>query len=121
YSYLWDEAGRDAHLVSSIGTDRTLRVSDPNLEGGFVERTWHVNADNECKLCHDGAAKFVLGFTPNQLHRLSSGSGLDANEQLATLVAQGVVSDSERLPKTDPARLVDPSDTTQSLDDRARS
>ena len=35
--------------------------------GELRERTWHVNATNECKLCHNAGPRFVLGFVPNQL------------------------------------------------------
>ena len=66
YSYLWDEAGQDAQLVDPAGAIRPLLLA----EGGAVraERTWRVNATNECKLCHNAGPRFVLGFVPNQLN-----------------------------------------------------
>ncbi|HEY2411277.1 MAG TPA: PQQ-dependent sugar dehydrogenase [Pirellulaceae bacterium] len=107
YSYLWDDANRDAVLVDAIGTNRPLQVADAAASDGKRERTWHVNATNECKLCHNAGPKFVLGFVANQL-------------DYSLLAAQGVV---HRLSAVDDEkwRLVDPRDTKQSLDDRARS
>ena len=100
YSYLWDDAGSDATLVDAIGADRPVRTN-----GEESERTWHVMATNECKLCHNGESGYVLGFVPNQL-RLSS---LD--------VLQNAPFDRP----DDPLRLVNPHDRVEKLDDRARS
>src|SRR6185312_4855344 len=94
YTYLWDEAGKDAYLVDSIGADQPLRVADAAAKGGFAERTWHAGAVNECKSCHNAESGFVLGFTPNQLNRAArgGGEGTDAGGagQLALLAAQGI-------------------------------
>jgi putative heme-binding domain-containing protein len=114
YSYLWDEHGKDAHLVSSIGANRALRILDAAAENGFTERTWHVSAINECKLCHNAGSQFVLGFVPNQLN-------ISTTNQLLGLVSQEVLAGVNAIPDDDPARLVDPHDESQSLDDRARS
>src|SRR5262245_57309866 len=61
YCFAWEEIGRDAQLVDSIGANRPLRVADAKANGGLVERTWHINATNECKLCHNAGPRFVLG------------------------------------------------------------
>jgi putative heme-binding domain-containing protein len=118
YSYLWDEAGRDAQLVASIGTNRPLKVADSSSSGELHERTWHVNATNECKLCHNAGPRFVLGFVPNQLD-----CAIDGASQLALLAAQKVINKTPTLTPThdDPLRLVNPRDARHSLDDRARS
>ena len=50
YSYLWDDANRDAILVDATGTNRPLQVGDTAATNSKRERTWHVNATNECKL-----------------------------------------------------------------------
>jgi putative heme-binding domain-containing protein len=97
-------------LADSTGARRTLKVADAEAKEGFVERTWHVNAVNECKLCHNAGANFVLGFVPEQL-----------GDELQRLVEVGVV------PKAPPAesgasmKLVTPHDTAETIDDRARS
>lgn len=99
YSYLWDEKGEEAHLVDSIGTTRS-----------FEERTWHVNAVNECKMCHNVESGYVLGFVPNQ-----------QESQLSTLAERGIIAKGVEVDRADPLRLVDPHDLSQDLDDRARS
>lgn len=121
YSYLWDESNTDATLVDSIGANRPLRLADPETKGGYRERTWHVNAVNECKLCHNAGPKFVLGFVANQLNRPAGGGESTGANQLAMLAAQGVLEKQLVVPSDSPLKLVDPHDTTQSLDDRARS
>lgn len=121
YSYLWDEAGRDAQLVDSIGANRPLRFAHPALKGSVVERTWRVNATNECKLCHNAGPRFVLGFVPNQLNRSVAASDSGAANQLAVLAAQGVIAKAPTIADVDPSRLVDPRDSSHTLDNRARS
>lgn len=109
YSYLWDEAGTEAHLVDGIGTARPLQIPDAKSAGGISQRTWQVNAVNECKLCHNPGSDAVLGFRPEQL-------GL---AQMETLEAQAVIAVSNAAKKVAP--LTDPHDATAELNDRARS
>jgi putative heme-binding domain-containing protein len=116
YSYLWNDAGTDAELVESTGRNRTLKV--PGKDGP-VERTWHVNAVNECKLCHNAESRNVLGFVPQQLTRPVAGSkGANESTWLASI---GVLENYFAPKEDDPANLVDPHDAKQKLDDRARS
>lgn len=122
YSYLWDETGKDARLVEATGTRRPLQVTDATTKNGTLERTWQVNATNECKLCHEAGAGFVLGFSLNQLNRPSrDGSESQTENQLSQLAAQGVLVAAPTVAASDPRRLVDPHDANQKLDDRARS
>lgn len=106
YSYLWDEAGKDATLVDSIGADRAVQPDNG------PERTWHASALNECRLCHNAGSGFVLGFVPNQL---------DKADQLAALMQQNVITKTEKLAADSPSRLVNPHDDSHPLNDRARS
>ncbi|MCH7729013.1 MAG: PQQ-dependent sugar dehydrogenase, partial [Planctomycetes bacterium] len=106
YSYLWNDKGTDAVLVDSIGANRPLQVE--NRAGVKQQRTWHVSATNECKLCHNAGSRFILGFVPNQLE-----------DQLSTLTTKNVLSVSPNV--MDAQRLVDPHDKSKMLDDRARS
>jgi putative heme-binding domain-containing protein len=145
YSYLWDESGRDATLVDAAGASRPLKV-----EGAALDRTWHVNAVNECKLCHNAGPKFVLGFTLAQLDRpiasgaaiaggtaavegrtaavagrtaagTGAGAAAGASSQLDLLAAQGVIAERPVVAANDPSILVDPHDASQPLESRARS
>ena len=118
YSYLWNEAGDDAQLVEPTGANRPIRSADTS--GTLAERTWHVNAVNECKLCHNSAAGFVLGFTPFQLDGRTA-SAANSGGQLGTLAAQGVIASLAPPANDDPSQLVDPHDASQTLDARARS
>jgi putative heme-binding domain-containing protein len=115
YSYLWDDAGQDAELAPSIGASRAIQAPDPLAPERLSERTWHVNAVNECKLCHNAESGTALGFNASQFHRLGQGE----LNQLFTLRSQGVVESGEGI--LDATRLVDPTDKSATLDDRARS
>ncbi len=106
YSYLWTDEGTDAFLVDSIGADRPLHMADS--AGEAHERTWHVSATNECKLCHNAGSQFVLGFRPNQLEG-----------RLASLTAQRVLQKEPQVATA--SKLVNPHDESHSLEDRARS
>ena len=124
YSYLWDDEGGDARLVDSSGTDRELTYATPgNAASEINEMTWHVNAENECRMCHNAGSGFVLGFEPNQLNLLTPATTSLRSSQLRALAARKVIIPMEPLSRLDnnPARLVDPQDESQSLNDRARS
>ena len=121
YSYLWDEAGKDAHLVVSIGANRALQLSGSDRNDRSTERTWHVGAQNECKLCHNAGSQFVLGFVPNQLSRPYDDDDSNSVTHLAALAAQNVIRESPSIAADDPMQLVDPHDKSQDLNDRARS
>jgi len=121
YSYLWDDAGEEAFLVESIGANRTLRTPDAEAKGAAADRTWHVNATNECRLCHNAESGYVLGFVAHQLDRPAMGAESNNTNQLAMLAAQGVLAQAPAVAKDDPLRLVDPHDQSQPLEDRARS
>ncbi|QDU27161.1 Soluble aldose sugar dehydrogenase YliI precursor [Anatilimnocola aggregata] len=119
YSYLWNEAGTDAELVDSIGTQRGLKIPSKDAKEGFVERTWRASAVNECKLCHNAESRNVLGFVPHQLTRLVASSG--GETELTRLSAMKAVAKAPTNSADDQLRLVDPHDAAQPLDERARS
>jgi putative heme-binding domain-containing protein len=119
YSYLWDDDGKDAQLVDSIGAQRTFKLPDKSAKEGFVERTWRVSAVNECKLCHNAESRNVLGFTPHQLTRAVQGSA-GANE-MTHLFSIKAITEELHVSADDPLRLVDPHDEKQGIEDRARS
>lgn len=104
YSYLWDDAGQDATLVESIGGSRPIQPE------GVPARTWHVNAVNECKLCHNAESGNVLGFVPDQF-------SISAR---MTLAEQGVFP-AIQSPQEIRDQLINPHDEKNPLNARARS
>nr|MBC8291164.1 PQQ-dependent sugar dehydrogenase [Planctomycetota bacterium] len=116
YSYVWKvppvrfSEPLDATLVGAEGTRN--QVVTGIGESGLLGPTRHINAENECRMCHNAASGFVLGFELNQLN---------GQDQLNQLAANEVLASRPELPKRNPGRLVDPNDKKQSLDDRARS
>ena len=117
YSYLWDDSGKDARLVDSIGAHRVVD-SQPPSPGS--RKTWRVSAQNECKLCHNAGSHFVLGFVANQLNRPAPHK-TQLIKQLRLLAGQKVVAEMDQPAEDDVHRLVDPHDASQPLADRARS
>lgn len=109
YSYRWDAQLGDGVLV----------------EGGAVEsiqgQDWIFPSTAQCNVCHTAAAGNTLGLEDAQLNRNFTypSTGRTAN-QLVTLsdifVLNGIL-----LNPPAPVTLVDPSDSAESLDDRARS
>jgi putative heme-binding domain-containing protein len=85
----------------------------------MTERTWHSNAVNECKLCHNAGPGFVLGFVGNQLAGAVSGNS--PSDQLESLLAQEVISSIPEAARSESHRLVNPRDESLDLNDRARS
>lgn len=121
YSYLWNDDKSDATLVDSAGRDHEFRYSLPGAARDEVEeRSWHANAENECRMCHNAGSGFVLGFVPNQLDRAIRASNESRQNQLDSLASKKVIARASR-PGDPRGKLVDPHDETQSLNDRARS
>jgi putative heme-binding domain-containing protein len=115
YTYAWTNSlsgePLDALLVDFAGADQQV-VTGAGDDGVHLGPVRHFSAENECRLCHNAGSGFVLGFSPNQLN---------VTDQLARLVSEKTISSHPRLTTDNPGRLVDPHDTKQSLDDRARS
>lgn len=127
FSYLWNADGTDATLVPSAGTATQVTWPDAAAPTGTSERTWRTSAVNECRLCHNAGPGFVLGFTRLQLASAQGTTGAAAS-QLEVLRQQQLLradmpaaTDGSQNSHTASLRLVNPQDTTQSLDDRARS
>ena len=120
YSYLWNDAGTDAELVSSVGTTRSVQWPDANAAGQFTEHTWHSNAINECRLCHNAGPGFVLGFVGNQLSRPTPNSA-SGTDQLESLLSQEVIAAIPTEARSPAFQLTDPHDESLDLNDRARS
>lgn len=118
YSYLWNEDGTDANLVPSVGSHRTVLWPERTQPEISAPRTWKAGATNECRLCHNAGSHFVLGFNPEQLQKKSD-ADRDPRTWHAELQEAGVLQAPSTLKTT--LTLTDPHDTSQSLDERARS
>ena len=66
YTYLWNDAGTDAELVSSGGLDKELKVQTAS---GLRKQVWHYPSRAECMVCHSRAANFVLGVCEIQMNK----------------------------------------------------
>jgi uncharacterized repeat protein (TIGR03806 family) len=126
YTYIWNDAQTDAELAPAAGVDQTYTVKDPTAPNGQREQTWHYPSRAECLVCHSRAANFALGLSDLQMNRdLNYPTGRTAN-QLDTLEHLGVLRAEKDKPlfTENPERmphLVNPADTSQPLDARARS
>jgi uncharacterized repeat protein (TIGR03806 family) len=121
YTYLWNEQQTDAALLEDPkGLDRTYIVQDADVPGGRRQQTWHFPSRTECAVCHNMAAKYVLGVQTLQMNRDHDYGGTVAN-QLRTLehlnlFTEPLTESPEKLP-----RLVDYRAENEDLDRRARS
>lgn len=117
YSYRWNDAQSDATLVSAKGEDKEIVINDRR-------QTWHFPSRTECMACHSRAANFVLGFTELQLGKRHD-YGAVRDEQLRSLQHIGLIAGTSYTKPSDKKRakaaLVDPHDTSNDLDARARS
>ena len=121
YTYLWNEEQTEATLLENPdGLDRTYLIRDSDAPGGQRQQTWHFPSRSECTVCHNMAAKYVLGVNTLQLNTDHDYGGVVDN-QLRTLEHLGIFTKPlPESPKELP-HLVDYRDETQSLDQRARS
>jgi uncharacterized repeat protein (TIGR03806 family) len=120
YSYLWNEDQTDAVLLEDpLGTDLTLPIAGPAAEGGTRTQTWHVPGRAECMVCHNMAAKYVLGVNTLQLNRDFDYGSVAANQldvfQRLGLFGGSLSESADRLP-----RVVDYRDESLDTAERAR-
>lgn len=120
YTYVWNDDQTDATLLGSAGADRTFTIADKAAPGGKRSQSWHFPGRAECLVCHNMAAKYVLGLNTIQANRQHNfGSVVD--DQLRAYEHAGLFT--KPLPKA-PAelpKLVDYTDRSLNLDRRARS
>ena len=118
--YKWRPDNRDADLLpgASVSEPIALMAKD----GSTHEQTWYYPSRENCLTCHNARAGGVLGLKTRQLNRpLNYPSGVTDNE-LRTLnhlqLLEPALSEAElaALPT-----LAAATDTSRSLEDRARS
>jgi len=117
--YKWRADNSDADLLV---TSLTESIAVRTREGGTRKQTWYYPSRQDCLTCHNARAGGVLGLKTRQLNRtLSYPSGVVDNElrELNHLhLLRPAVADTElgTLPT-----LAAGSDTSRSIEDRARS
>jgi putative heme-binding domain-containing protein len=121
YSFAWRDDQADADLVAADGAEKEVR----DANGGGT-RLWQFYSRTQCLLCHNNQSEYALAFLPEQLNR----PGTDGRNQLIALAEMGYIrragKDDKPLPPFEAAsaaqesKIVDPADTAQPLEARAR-
>ena len=120
YTYIWNDEQTDAKLLGKDVLRETYTIRDASAPGGTRQKTWYYPSRTDCMICHNEKARFVLGPNTLQMNREHDYNGIIDN-QLRTLDHLGIFD--KPLP-AEPAklpRLVDPSDESFTIDERARS
>lgn len=121
YTYVWNDAQTEAVLLEDPrGRDRTFSIKDKSAPGGIRQQTWHFPSRTECTVCHNMAAKYVLGVQTLQFNHDFDYGSVNAN-QIATLQKLGGFSAPLQKRPAQLDRLVDYRDDAHDLSQRARS
>ncbi len=117
-TYKWRADNRDADLLESNLTE-TISIQTAT---GVRTQAWYYPSRADCLVCHTANAGFVLGVKTRQLNRdFTYPSGVTDNElrawnHLGVFDPNLDEAELENFPK-----LANATDTTRSLEDRARS
>jgi len=121
YTYLWNDEQIDAILLEvPKGLDRTYTISDSDAPGGRRQQTWHFPNRTECAVCHNMAAKYVLGVQTLQMNRDYNYGGTVAN-QLRMLEYLNIFTEPLPAHPEELSKLVDYHAANEELSRRARS
>ena len=108
YTYVWNEGQDEAILAPPEGMDLVV-------ESDEGPRQWRVASRAECKLCHAPVFGSVLGLNWWQANRPE-----ENGSQLERWFAEGLLQQAPEV-KEEERRMVDPYDSSYSLESRARS
>ncbi len=120
YTYVWNDEQTDAALLDADGADRTFTIADRAAPGGKRSQTWRFPSRAECTVCHNMAAKYVLGLNTIQVNR-DYDYGKVADNQLRTFDHLGLFTAPLPKPSAELEKLADCSNGAEDLDRRARS
>lgn len=121
YTYVWNDDQTDAVLLEDPkGLDRKLSIIDASAPGGRRKQTWHFPSRTECAVCHNMAAKYVLGAQTLQMNKDHNFDGSRAN-QLRMLERLNIFTKPLPKPPEEMARLADYRSDREDLAARARS
>ena len=121
YTYVWNDEQTDAVLLEdTLGRDLKLKIKDAAAPNGVRTQTWHLPSRAECTVCHNMAAKYVLGINTLQINRDTVHGGASEN-QLAGFQRMGLFTEPLPMTPEELPQLVDPRDASQELNARGRS
>jgi len=121
YTYVWNDEQTDAVLLEDPkGLDRALTIVDASAPGGKRQQTWHFPSRTECAVCHNMAAKYVLGAQTLQMNR-DFDAGAGSENQLRAFEQQGLFTKPLAKPPEQMARLTDYQAEREELSAKARS
>jgi len=120
YSYRWNDAQSDATLVQKAGEEKEFAIRDRRAPGGVRRQVWRFPSRAECIACHSRAANFVLGISESQMNKVHD-YGRAKDNQLRTWEHLGLFTNALPKPLAELTTQVDPYDSSQSLEARARS
>lgn len=115
-SYRWNPAGTVATLVDAAGEDFDITVT----EGGTPRtQRWRIPSQSDCRTCHSPQAGHALSFRTRQLNHDGQIAGVSGNF-IRRLAETGYLTGLD-VPDSELPRHVAPSETSYSLEARARS
>ncbi len=121
YTYAWNAEQTDAELVGTTGGLSDFLVVG-NSGKSEDARPWQFQSRAECRACHSNQAGGAVAFTPANIasiagHNLDKGESSEATD---LLLSCGL---TENVPPAlkQTQRMVDPADSTATLEQRARS
>ncbi len=117
YTYKWKADGSDAELVPKEGLEDVLSVKDASAPGGLREQNWRYVSRTECMRCHMTRFGFLNAIIPEQLTIPPADNS--ASTEFARLVRLGLLEKTGT--RVHPFKLANPTNTTASLELRARS
>ena len=121
YTYVWNDEQTDAVLLEEpFGKDVALSIQDAAAPGGRRIQTWHFPGRAECMVCHNMAAKYVLGVNTLQMNRNFDHAGSREN-QLRVFEKLGLFAAKLSKQPDDMPFLEDYRDATREVAPRARS
>ncbi len=118
FSYRWNRDQMDAELVNPLlGMETSITTYSPNRQP--VQKKWSFPSQAACWRCHMSGGRQVLGFYTAELNRPSFAQ--PNINQLQAFVSAGVFRGNSFPDFSQSHRWAALSDTTQSLERRARS
>ena len=115
-TYKWRPDNSNADLVGDAGLDETLSIVE---NGNTISQTWRYPSRGECMSCHTAASGYALSFNSVQLNRLFQ---YGAQQQNIISALSGANYFTTPVTGIQTLKALAPTtDTTQSLEWRARS